>query len=462
MTETIAAIATGLTESGIGIIRISGADSYGIIRKIFQTKNGCVPDLEKSHRVHYGFIVDNVSRETLDEVLLLNMKAPHSYTGEDTIEIDCHGGILMMRRILDNVLKAGARLAEPGEFTKRAFLNGRLDLSQAESVIDVISAKNDKALHASVAQLKGSLSKKVKAYRALLLEDTAYIEAALDDPEHIELEGFSEKLVNDVDETLSGLDALIRSAEDGRFMREGIQTVIVGKPNVGKSSLMNALLGEERAIVTDIAGTTRDTLEEQINLKGVSLNIIDTAGIRETDDVVEKIGVQRALNAAEQADLIIYVVDSSIALDESDRQILHFLSDKQKRAIVLLNKSDLVPLVTAETLRGLLPLNTYILQISAKQETGIDELEKQIEELFYSGTISSNEEIYITSVRQKEALTAARESLLQIKASIAAGMSEDFFTIDLMNAYTQLGNILGEEVDEDLGNEIFSKLCMGK
>ena len=463
--QTIAAIATGLTESGIGIIRISGPESYEIIRKIFRTKSGKEPDLQESHRVHYGFIM-NVSRETsdqfLDEVLMLNMKGPRSYTGEDTIEIDCHGGVLMMKRVLDTVIRSGARLAEPGEFTKRAFLNGRLDLSQAEAVIDVINAKNDRALRASVAQLKGSVSRRIRECREKLLEDTAYIEAALDDPEHIELDGFSEKLGQDVEETEKILRHLIDTAEDGRIMKEGIRTAIVGKPNAGKSSLLNVLLGEERAIVTDIAGTTRDTLEETINLKGVTLNMIDTAGIRETEDTVERIGVERALKAAREADLVIYVVDSSVPLEEADRQITSFLNENQKKAIVLLNKNDLKPAVMEGELRDLLPKETRILSVSAKEEAGIRELEDLIEEMFYRGGISYNYELYITSARQKEALIHAVTSLEQVKNSIAQDMPEDFYSIDLMNAYTELGYILGEEVDEDLVNEIFSKFCMGK
>lgn len=463
--QTIAAIATGLTESGIGIIRISGPESYEIIRKIFRTKSGKEPDLQESHRVHYGFIM-NVSRETsdqfLDEVLMLNMKGPRSYTGEDTVEIDCHGGVLMMKRVLDTVIRSGARLAEPGEFTKRAFLNGRLDLSQAEAVIDVINAKNDRALRASVAQLKGSVSRRIRECREKLLEDTAYIEAALDDPEHIELDGFSEKLGQDVEETETILRHLIDTAEDGRIMKEGIRTAIVGKPNAGKSSLLNVLLGEERAIVTDIAGTTRDTLEETINLKGVTLNMIDTAGIRETEDTVERIGVERALKAAREADLVIYVVDSSVPLEEADRQITTFLNENQKKAIVLLNKNDLKPAVTEGELRDLLPEETRILSVSAKEEAGIRELEDLIEEMFYRGGISYNDELYITSARQKEALIHAVSSLEQVKNSIAQDMPEDFYSIDLMNAYTELGYILGEEVDEDLVNEIFSKFCMGK
>ena len=469
--QTIAAIATGLTESGIGIIRISGPESYEIAKNIFRKKNGSVPELSESHKVHYGFILsqaaeEHVSRETsgqiLDEVLMLNMKGPRSYTGEDTIEIDCHGGILMMKRVLDTVLRAGARLAEPGEFTKRAFLNGRLDLSQAEAVIDVINAKNDRALKASVAQLKGSVSEKIRKCRETLLEDTAYIEAALDDPEHIELTGFSEKLLRDVEQTEQTLGRLISSSEDGRLMKEGINTAIVGKPNAGKSSLLNVLLGEERAIVTDIAGTTRDTLEETINLRGVTLNMVDTAGIRNTEDTVEKIGVERALKAARNEDLVIYVADASVPLDDSDRRIIAFLSQEEKKTIVLLNKNDLAGMVSEREIRELLPEDTCILSISAKHEVGIEELEQRIEEMFYTGSLSYNDELYITSARQKEALVKAAAALRQVRESVEQGMSEDFYSIDLMNAYTELGYILGEEVDEDLVNEIFSKFCMGK
>ena len=481
MKETIAAIATGLTESGIGIIRISGPESYDIIKKIFRTKSGNKPDLSESHKLHYGFI--NVSRETsedqiiksaetdnmkkertetLDEVLMLNMKGPRSYTGEDTIEIDCHGGVLMMKRILQAVLGAGARPAEPGEFTKRAFLNGRLDLSQAEAVADIISAKNDRAIKASVSQLRGRVSDRIKEIRAMLLEDTAYIEAAMDDPEHIELEGFSEKLESDINDASEKIKKLIASAENGKLIKEGVNTVILGKPNAGKSSLLNALLREDRAIVTDIAGTTRDTLNESINLNGISLNIMDTAGIRETKDVVEKIGVERALKAAEGADLIIYVVDGSVPLDDSDRQIIDFINRSAIRTLVILNKNDLERSVSEDELKKLLGDQQDMIYASALKNEGIDELEGRIEELFSRGEISFNDEVVITSERQKQSLINALKSLEEVHNSINAGLSEDFYTIDLMNAYTELGYILGESVDEDLVDEIFGKFCMGK
>lgn len=464
MKDTIAAIATGLTESGIGIIRISGSDSYDIINKIFKTKTGKNINLDESHKVHYGFIVDaindNVSRETLDEVLVINMKGPKSFTGEDVVEIDCHGGVLMMKRILELVIKCGARLSEPGEFTKRAFLNGRIDLSQAEAVIDIINAKNDNALKASVKQLKGVISEKIKKCRGIILEDTAFIEAALDDPEHISLDGFNDKLYDDINTLSRDIEYMIRTSENGKLIKEGINTVIVGKPNAGKSSLLNALMGEERAIVTDIAGTTRDTLEESINLGGISLNIIDTAGIRDTDDVVEKIGVERALNAAENADLIIYVVDGTEELDDSDYKIISFIKSHNKKVLVVLNKLDLKQKVNTQPLSEL--DNASIIKASAKEMIGIDDIQNEIEKLFYNGNVSFNDEFYITSARQKNALNDALESLRNVEISISNSMPEDFYSIDLMNAYTSLGYVLGEEVDEDLVNEIFGKFCMGK
>lgn len=464
MKDTIAAIATGLTESGIGIIRISGSDSYDIINKIFKTKTGKNINLDESHKVHYGFIVDaindNVSRETLDEVLVINMKGPKSFTGEDVVEIDCHGGVLMMKRILELVIKCGARLSEPGEFTKRAFLNGRIDLSQAEAVIDIINAKNDNALKASVKQLKGVISEKIKKCRGIILEDTAFIEAALDDPEHISLDGFNDKLYDDINTLSRDIEYMIRTSENGKLIKEGINTVIVGKPNAGKSSLLNALMGEERAIVTDIAGTTRDTLEESINLGGISLNIIDTAGIRDTDDVVEKIGVERALNAAENADLIIYVVDGTEELDDSDYKIISFIKSHNKKVLVVLNKLDLKQKVNTQPLGEL--DNASIINASAKEMIGIDDIQNEIEKLFYNGNVSFNDEFYITSARQKNALNDALESLRNVEISISNSMPEDFYSIDLMNAYTSLGYVLGEEVDEDLVNEIFGKFCMGK
>lgn len=455
-TDTIAAISTAMTNSGIGIVRISGEDAFEIIDKIYKGKREKRISEQKSHTVHYGYIVDR--DETIDEVLVMLMRGPHSYTGEDTVEIDCHGGVFVTKRILETVIKYGARPAEPGEFSKRAFLNGRMDLSQAEAVIDIINSKNEYALQSSVNQLKGSVQKKISEIRNKIIYHTAFIETALDDPEHISVDGYGEELKVVVDELLEKIQKLLDTADDGRIIREGIKTVIVGKPNAGKSSLLNALVGEERAIVTDIAGTTRDVLEENIQLQGISLNIMDTAGIRSTDDVVEKIGVDKARSNAEKADLIIYVVDASCPLDENDFEIINMIQDK--RAIILLNKTDLSTVVEKKQLEKL--ITKPMIEISAKEETGIHELESTLKEMFYHGELSFNDEVYITNVRHKTALNDAYRSLQKVYESIENQMPEDFFTIDLMDAYEALGSITGETIGEDLVNEIFSKFCMGK
>ena len=458
-TDTIAAIATGLTDSGIGIVRISGTDAFDVIRKIFVKKNGAAADVNRSHTVQYGFICEN--GEKIDEVLVMVMKGPHSYTGEDTVEIDCHGGVLMMRRILEVVLANGARAAEPGEFTKRAFLNGRIDLSQAEAVIDVINAKNNYALKNSMKQLSGKESDKIRGLREKILYEIAYIESALDDPEHISLDGYREQLEITLNEAIGQVKMLIDSADYGRIVSEGIRTVIVGKPNAGKSSLMNMLLGEERAIVTEIAGTTRDTLEEQVRFGDISLRIVDTAGIRDTEDIVEKIGVGRAKDAASDADLIIYVIDSSVPLDENDYEIMDLIQGR--KAIILLNKSDLPavadisPAAVSEKLAG-----KKIITISAKEETGFDELKETIQEMFCRGNIHFNDEVLITNLRHKEALQEALSSLEMVMDSIRNGLPEDFFSIDLTDAYERLGSIIGEAVEDDVVNEIFSRFCTGK
>ena len=455
-TDTIAAIATAMTSSGIGIIRISGGQAFEVIEKIFKKKNGEKIDLSRSHTVQYGYICDQ--DEVIDEVLVLIMKGPHSYTAEDTVEIDCHGGVLMMKKILETVIQYGARPAEPGEFTKRAFLNGRIDLSQAEAVIDVINAQNEYALKSSVSQLKGKMSEKVKVLREKIIYEIAYIESALDDPEHISLDGYGEELAKKLEPMVKELERLIASADNGKVMSEGVKTVILGKPNAGKSSLMNVLVGEERAIVTDIAGTTRDTLEEHIRLRGISLNVVDTAGIRDTEDVVEKIGVTKARTAAEDADLIIYVVDASVPLDENDRDIIEMI--RNRKAVVLLNKTDLEQVVSVEELEK--QTGHRVIPVSAKEETGIEELEKEIQSMFYQGDIDFNDEVYVTNIRHKTALTESLSSLKLVQKSIEDGMPEDFYSIDLMNAYEELGSIVGEAVEDDLVNEIFSKFCMGK
>ena len=461
MSQTIAAISTAMTESGIGIVRMSGEEAFQIADKIYRSKKGNkVLSEQKSHTIHYGYIVDG--DETIDEVLVMLMRGPHSFTGEDTVEINCHGGVFVVKKILETTIKYGARPAQPGEFTKRAFLNGRIDLSQAEAVIDVIQSKNEYALKSSVSQLKGNIKKKINEIRNEILYHTAFIETALDDPEHISVDGYGEQLKVVVDNNLKEIKELLASADDGRIIKEGINTVIVGKPNAGKSSLLNLMVGEDRAIVTDIAGTTRDVLQETINLQGISLNIMDTAGIRNTEDIVEKIGVEKAISHANDADLIIYVIDSSTPLDENDYKILEIV--RKKKTIILLNKSDLDMMITRKDVEDILPEKDMIpvIEISAKNQKGIDELEEALKEMFYKGSISLNSEIYITNVRQKTALQDAYESLRKVKESIELGMPEDFYSIDLMDAYESLGNITGETIGEDLVNEIFSKFCMGK
>ena len=457
MEKTIAAISTAMSASGIGIVRISGDEAMDVISRIYRFKNGKKNIREvQSHTIHYGFIYDG--EDVVDEVLVMIMRGPHTYTGEDTVEIDCHGGVYAMKKVLETVLKNGAVIAEPGEFTKRAFLNGRLDLSQAEAVMDVIQARNSMALKSSVEQLKGSVQRAVKEIRSRLLYQIAYIESALDDPEHYDLEGYPQELAKIVDKEAGEITDLLKTADDGRMIQEGIKTVILGKPNAGKSSLLNFLVGEDRAIVTEIEGTTRDILEEYISLNGITLRVIDTAGIRETEDIVEKIGVGKAKQMAEDADLILYVVDSSRPLDDNDEDIIELLSGR--KSIVIYNKTDLEPVVNMAKLQE--RTGNPVIPVSIVEEKGIRKLEEEIKNMFFKGELSFNDEVYITNARHKAALEEARESLKLVKNSIDMGMAEDFFSIDLMNAYESLGRIVGESVGEDLVNEIFSKFCTGK
>lgn len=478
---TVAAISTAMSDSGIGIVRMTGKESFSIADKVYAGKNNKVLSEQKSHTIHYGYIKDE--GEVIDEVLVMLMRGPHSYTGEDTVEINCHGGVYVVKKILEVLIKNGALPAQPGEFTKRAFLNGRIDLSQAEAVGDLISAQNEYALKSSVSQLKGNVKEKIQSIREKIIYHTAFIESALDDPEHISVDGYGWKLKKDINRMNTEIETLLSTCDNGRMIKEGIKTVIAGKPNAGKSSLLNALLGEERAIVTEIEGTTRDVLEEHINLKGISLNIMDTAGIRDTEDVAEKIGVERAKSHVSEADLVLCVIDGSKPFDENDRNILQMISGKN--AIILLNKTDLKTVITRKDIINelelakirenttkklnessenefLLAKNVVIIEISAKNRNGIEKLENKIKHMFFEKKISFNNEIYITNARHKNALIQAKESLCKVNKSIDEGMPEDFYSIDLMDAYESLGNITGETIGEDLVNEIFSKFCMGK
>lgn len=469
---TIAAISTAMSDAGIGIVRLSGPEAFDIADRVYRGKKGKRLSEQKTHTIHYGYVMDGECM--IDEVLVMLMRGPHSYTGEDTAEINCHGGIYVVKRVLELLITRGARPAEPGEFTKRAFLNGKLDLSQAEAVSDLISSRNQYALQSSIHHLKGNIKNKICKLREEIIYHTAFIESALDDPEHINIEGYGEKLGKTVDNMMDQIHGLIETYDNGRMIKEGIRTVILGKPNAGKSSLLNALIGEERAIVTEIAGTTRDILEEHINLKGISLNVIDTAGIRDTEDIVEKIGVERAKDYADQADLILYVIDASIPLDANDQEIFRLIQDK--KSIILLNKSDLDTVVKEDDVK-----NAYIagnpsffgkkeikkftiplLNISIKEKSGLEVLEETLKCLFFEGNLSFNDEIYITSLRHKTVLQDTLSALERVRDSIDSGMPEDFYSIDLMEAYESLGRITGESVGEDLVNEIFSKFCMGK
>lgn len=456
-TETIAAIATAVSNGGISIIRVSGSEAFDVVDKVYRSKSGrqCLKEFE-SHTIHFGYIVDEDS--TIDEVLVSIFKAPNSYTMEDVVEINCHGGALVTKKILETCLKNGARSAEPGEFTKRAFLNGRIDLSQAEAVMDLINAKSDYALKSSVNQLKGSIHNEIVNTRKQLILDVAFIEAVLDDPEHYEFGEYQEELKERLENKVIDLERLLRTADNGKFVREGIQTAIVGKPNAGKSSLLNLLAGTEKAIVTDIEGTTRDIIEESIQIDGVCLNIVDTAGIRSTNNVVEKIGVEKAIDCIDRADLVLYVIDSSCPLNENDYAIIEKI--KSKKSIILLNKTDLDTVVDQDQIKVL--IDKPVFSISAKCDMGMAEVKECIKEMFFQGDINFNDQVYITNVRHKEALSDAITSLKQVLQSIEDEMPEDFLSIDLMNAYERLGEIIGESVGEDLVNTIFAEFCMGK
>lgn len=458
--ETIAAIATPIGNSGIGIIRVSGKDAVNIVDQLFVNKNyqNILKNMN-SHTIHYGFIIDD-NKDIVDEVMISYMKAPNSFTAEDTVEINCHGGILVMNHILQIIIKSGARLADPGEFTKRAFLNGRIDLSKAEAVMDVISSKNEIALKNSINQLRGSVFTKIKGLREDIIYEIAFIESALDDPEHINLEEYPEKLKTKVDFLLKDIKKLLDNSENGKIIKEGIKVVIVGKPNAGKSSLLNILSGEEKAIVTEIAGTTRDVIEEDIRLNDINLHVIDTAGIRSTEDMIEKIGVDKSKKYAAKADLVVFVMDSSTPIDENDIQIMEII--KEKKCIILFNKSDLKSELSIEDIKKKIGKDVVIIKTSTKEKVGIEDFADKVKEMFFHGEIINNDDLIITNIRHKEALLEASYSLDQVMKSLEAGLPEDFYSIDLMSAYKSLGKIIGEEIEDDLVNEIFSKFCMGK
>lgn len=455
--DTIAAITTGISNAGVGIIRISGDRACEITDRVFQAENKKKKASNmKSYTAAFGKIYDG--DDLIDESILLVMKAPHTYTCEDVCELQCHGGIVILRKILDLVLRNGARAAEPGEFTKRAFLGGRIDMSQAESVMSLINAKNDFAVRTSVDQLQGRLKNTIVNMREKILYNVAFIESALDDPEHYSLDGFPDKLRMIIDDILIQVEGLINTFDNGKILSEEINTVIVGKPNAGKSSLLNMFVGEDRAIVTDMAGTTRDTLSEIVNVRGITLNIIDTAGIRETDDLVEKIGVDKAIKSVDKADLVLYVVDGSVELDENDQRIIEKIRDKN--VIVIINKSDLEIKIERDAICRY--IDAEVIQLSAMTGDGSEELYDMLNKMFFEGSLSYNDQLYITNARHKNELVCTKNALEKVIESIDMGMEEDFFSIDMMDAYEHLGLIIGETARDDLADKIFKDFCMGK
>lgn len=459
--DTICAIATAMSDAGIGIIRISGKDAVSIVDKFYLSAKK-VHNLREHapNTIEYGYICDN-EENILDEVMISFMKAPHSYTREDVIEINTHGGMMIMNEILELLISNGCRLADPGEFTKRAFLNGRIDLTKAEAVMDIISAQNKFALHNSEKQLRGEVYNVISELRKKILYEMAYIESALDDPENYDLDGYKPTLLTELKELSDKCMHLINSSDEGKVRKDGINTVIIGKPNAGKSSLLNIMTGEERAIVTDIAGTTRDIIEETVRMDDIILHIIDTAGIRNTDDTIEKIGVDKAKKYANDAELIIYLIDSTKNLTSDDYDIIDLI--KNKKVIVLLNKSDLGnQIVSKYDVLSRFETEIPIINTSMTDMSGIEEMKQAISNYFLDGSIVPKQELYITNMRHQQALRKTYDSISLVIQSINDDMSEDFFTVDLMNAYASLGEIIGEEVGDDLVEEIFSKFCMGK
>ena len=456
-TDTIAAISTAPAAGGIGIVRLSGPEAIPVADSVFRPRSGTGLSYAATHTIHYGWILEETG-QVLDEVLVSVMRSPSTYTREDVVEINCHGGVYVTRRVLSRVLQAGARLAGPGEFTKRAFLNGRIGLADAEAVMDLIAADNPLSLKNALAQLGGETQREIGSIRSKLLSECARIESALDDPEHFTIEPHDPLLLSAIAEAKERLTKLYKSADEGRIFKEGILTVILGSPNVGKSTLLNRIARTERAIVTDIPGTTRDILEESVVLNGVPLRLVDTAGLRETEDEIEKIGAQRALRSADMADLILYVIDGAQGVTERDADMLS--SFEGKNVIVLINKADLPRRVTQNEITNL--IDAPMITISARSGAGLDELADYIRDLFFEGDISFHNQVYITNERHKEAIAGALHSISLTENAVRSGLPEDLYTVDLMDAVALLGQITGEDAGEDLVNEIFENFCMGK
>lgn len=454
--DTIAAVATPLGEGGIAVIRVSGPEALAIVDQVYTGKSALIA--VPSHTIHYGFILHPQTREKLDEVLVTVMKAPRTFTREDVVEVSCHGGMIPVQAVLEAILASGARLAEPGEFTKRAFLNGRIDLSQAEAVIDLIRSKTDLAASVAMQQSEGRLKRHINQLRQMIVETLAHLAVNVDYPEY-DAEEMTAELIRERCEQMSGeLERLLATARQGKILREGITTAIIGKPNVGKSSLLNALAQEAKAIVTNIPGTTRDVIEEQINVRGIPLRLLDTAGIRETEDVVEKIGVERSEAAIQTAELILYMLSYNQPLDEMDRERLASLRDKN--VIVIVNKLDLPQELDLAHLRD---LSTHpVVCMSLLEDKGIDDLEEVLSRLFFQGKINRADLTYVSNARHIHLLEQARGHVLQVLSGIEMGVPLDVVEIDLKNAWEDLGEVIGEAISEDLIDQIFSQFCLGK
>ena len=459
MEDTIAAIATAYGEGGIGIVRISGPNTYDILKKIFVPRNRKQDWKMENRKMTYGHIMDPKDGQVVDEVLSVFMKEPHTYTKEDVAEINCHGSMVSLRKTLELVLRNGARLAEPGEFTKRAFLNGRLDLSQAEAVIDLIKAKTDKSFDVAMGQLEGVLSEEVGKIRASLLDLLVNVTVNIDYPDEDIEELTYEKMEDEISQISNMIEKLLSTADSGRLIREGLNVAIIGKPNVGKSSLMNELLKETRAIVTEIPGTTRDTIEEVLNIRNIPVRLIDTAGIRETDDKIEKIGIEKSKKSFNEADLILFVLDVSRELSEEDQEIIHYIGDR--KAIVLINKIDLEKKWDLTFLKEQMP-NASVIETSLKDRFGVEKVEEEIVNMVYSGSVRQNDSLMVTNVRHKNLLEQAKSSLADAQSMTAAREAMDFIEVDLKCAYDFLGEITGETVSDDIINEVFSRFCLGK
>lgn len=458
ISDTIAAISTSIGDSGIGIVRMSGSKSLEILNKIFKSIKNKDTMTMKSFSIRYGHIIDPVGGIIIDEVIVSFMKAPNTYTKEDVVEINCHGGIVPVKKILSILLDNGARLAEPGEFTKRAFLNGRIDLSQAEAVIDVIRSKTDESMELAVNQIQGKLSKKIRIIMNRILNVLANIEAAIDFPEEDVEDITITKIKDEENHIIEGLNELILSADKGKIMRDGIDTIIVGKPNVGKSSLLNALLEEKRAIVTEIPGTTRDIIEEYINIEGIPVKLYDTAGIRETKDIIEKIGVEKTIEYINKSGLVIFMIDGSRVIDDEDIKIAELV--KNKKVIIVMNKSDLPEVADINKICDIVK-SENIVKVSVNTESGVDKVKKKIVEIIYNGKVEVKD-IDVTNVRHRDILIKARDSIKSGINTINNGFPVDCASIEFKEAYLKLGEITGDTVAEDIVDRIFSNFCVGK